>query len=73
MTIATLLADARKKSGMTLNELSAKSGVHRSAVYAIETGGRNGGFSRVVRLLVALKVPMKKAVEVALAEPLDAA
>lgn len=68
MTVAKLIADARKKSGLSLNQLANKAGVPRSTAYSVEIGRTSPRFSDVCILARALKLPIRTACEEALAE-----
>jgi transcriptional regulator with XRE-family HTH domain len=58
--VVACLRDARVRSGISQNQLSQMAGISRSGLRHIEAGDVLPSFANVVRIAMALKVPMKE-------------
>jgi len=58
-TKSITLREARQAAGLTIQELSAKSGIGWATIQGIETGRFAGGFVTRHRIADALGVPMR--------------
>lgn len=58
-TLPHVIATARQKSGLSLRELAAKSGLHYATIHQIETGySTEPSFRNVVKIARALGVKL---------------
>lgn len=60
MTIARKLATLRKDAGLTVIELTVKSGVSRAAIHAIEAGTRKPSLETARKLCKAMGVSLSE-------------
>lgn len=57
--LGSQIKDARKKVGMSQEELASKVGLDRSSIIAYEKGEGNPGFQVVAQIAAALREPFK--------------